>query len=97
MRRAARRDAAEAAVIAALRSSGYGARRLSDPGVYDVLVWRIGCPLFMLLEVKSATGQLTTAQEQFHAETEGMARFIVRCPEQALASARAWLGGKLDG
>jgi len=97
VRRAAKRDNAEPDIIEALRSSGYGVWPVSDEAVPDLLVWRIGCPLFLLLEVKTGTRPLTEAQERFFAVTEGTARFIVRCPEQALAAARAWLGGKLDG
>lgn len=60
MRRAARRDANEAAIVDALTACGATIVRVSGEGVPDLLVHFQG--RWIPLEVKTKTGQLTTAQ-----------------------------------
>jgi hypothetical protein len=60
VRRAAQRDAVEAAVIQALRSVGWDFLRISDTGIMDGLAVRAGCIIPM--EVKSPGGVLEPAQ-----------------------------------
>ncbi len=78
MRRAGqgkKRDANEGAIVEALRAVGARVQFLSGDGAPDLLVfWR---RLWYPLEVKSATGTRTDAQEQTHYP-------IVRTAEEAL-------------
>ena len=102
-RTAAKRDANEDEIVRALESAGYTVERLSDEGIPDLLVGRVppshkALTYWLLLEVKSGpTKPLTKAQERFFERTEGLPRFVVTTPEHALAAARYWLGGHLDG
>lgn len=83
--------------MSALRSAGYTVFRISDEGIPDLLVGRVGCPHWLLLEVKSPGGVLTKAQERFFRATQGANRYMVNNAADALAAARYWLGGKIDG
>jgi len=96
VRQAAKRDGNEAEIVSALRAEGYTVFQISDDGIPDLLVSRIGRPAWLLLEVKSRTGTLTKAQERFFQQTEGCPRFMVTNALDALAAARYWLGGGLD-
>ena len=71
-RRNPRRDDTEKAIVDALQAIGCTVRRLSGRGVPDLAVyhWREG---WRLLEVKSATGELTLAQ----LETYRVAPFLI--------------------
>ena len=75
MRRAAKRDATEEAIVAALRRCGCGVWYLSGPGLPDLLV-RCG-GRWLPLEVKSATGRLTKLQQ-------ALTWPVVHSPEEAL-------------
>ena len=57
-----RRDQTEASIVRALRQAGAEVIRLNDPGVPDLLVLR-GRQIY-LLEIKTARGHLTPAQQQ---------------------------------
>ena len=60
MRRAAKRDANEAAIVAALERIGCVVRRVNQDGLPDLLVARGG--VWMPIEVKEPKGKLTRAQ-----------------------------------
>lgn len=78
---AAKRDANEAAIVAALTDLGAVVIPLSIKGVPDLLVgWR---GENFLLEVKAAKGELTTDQHSFFARWRGDAE-IVRSVDDAL-------------
>ncbi len=82
MKRAARRDDNEQAIVVALEQVGAVVYRMDEEGVPDLLVgW---CARTFLLEVKSATGTLTEAQEGFFLRWKGVAPVIVRTPMEAL-------------
>ena len=63
MRRAARRDDSEAAIVEHLRAIGYSVQQLSDPDVPDLLVARAG--RMWLLECKSDGGGLRPGQREW--------------------------------
>ncbi len=69
LRRAAKRDANEAQIVAALRAAGCTVQRLSEPGVPDLLVGRQGRDgrgVNYLLEVKDPReGHLTREQDRW--------------------------------
>lgn len=91
MRRAAKRDANEAAIVTALERVGCSVARLNDPGVPDLLVARHGA--MWLLEVKMPAGskggtsgrELTDEQRRWWAAWRGPVPVIVRSVEEALA------------
>jgi len=85
MRRHGRRDSNHAAIVAALRSAG---RRVLDLGSVgggcpDLLIGMPGENL--LMEVKSAKGELTPEQEEFYRLWPGP-KVIVRTIAEALAA-----------
>lgn len=81
MRQAAKRDANEEQIVAALRAVGASVQHLSAPGVPDLLVgFR---DQNYLLEVKQAKGKLTPAEQQFSDDWRGQT-VIVRCVDDAL-------------
>jgi len=85
MRRAARRDANEGEIVAALRAHGVRVFLVSDGGFPDLAcLWR---GAWHLLEVKTRTGALTPAQVAFVADVEaaGGLVHVVRTPAEALA------------
>lgn len=82
MRRAAKRDANEAAIVKSLEHIGATVTRLSQDGVPDLLV-RYGGRWF-LLEVKGPHGKLTPEQEHFDHYHGGCAFHVVRTPEEAV-------------
>ena len=88
MRRDQRRDANEPEVVEALELNGYVVDRHYLPDPFDLAVRRIGSPLFLHLEVKTATGTLTAAQEAALAEG-GIV--VVRTPDEALRACEAFL------
>lgn len=97
MRRAAKRDANEPEIVAALRAAGYWVAQISHKGFPDLVVGRKGRSFVCLMEVKDGNGDLTDDQLQFFQMTEGSARFVVRSPESALRIASTWIGGNTDG
>lgn len=80
-RYAANRDANEPEIVAALEAAGATVRRLSMPGVPDLLVGIDG--LNFLIEVKSATGKLNAEQFDFFETWNGQVD-MVRTVEEAL-------------
>lgn len=84
MRRAAKRDAAEPAIVAALVDSGFTTIRISQAGLPDLLVIRAGH--VWLLEVKSRKSRVTPAQRRFDAASVPCPFAIVSNPEEALAA-----------
>jgi hypothetical protein len=98
MRRAARTDSTQAAIVAALRRSYASVLDLSKVGISgcpDLLAGRLAlCPYCkaiiprnVLLEVKTAKGKLNKAQEKFHAEWRGPIE-VVRTIDEALEAVK---------
>lgn len=93
MRRAARRDANEKEVIAALREAGAFVKVINDEGAWDLLVGYIspsGREHTLLLEVKDgakppSARALTPAEAKFHEEWPLSNLFIVISAEHAVA------------
>ena len=92
MRRAARIDANQRAIVKALRKAGASVQPLHTvgDGVPDLLVGIAGRTY--LIEVKGPTGTLTPDQVRWHGEWRGAAPLIVRDEVQAL-----WAVGLLEG
>jgi hypothetical protein len=88
MRRNARRDANEPAVIDALEAVGYLVQPISMPGVADLLVLRHR--VLSLVEVKDGSRKpseqrLTPKQILWHARWREAPLYTVRSVEEALA------------
>jgi len=88
MRRAARVDANQAAIVEALRAAGYSVQSLAavGEGVPDLLVG--ACGVNVLLEVKDGSKppserKLTPDQERWHTAWRGRVS-VVKTPEEAL-------------
>jgi hypothetical protein len=86
MRRAAKRDATEGAIVEALERFGCVVVRLSQPGIPDLLV-RAPDGRVDLVECKAPCGTRTPAQVRFIA-TWGVVP-LLRSPEEAIR----WLIG----
>lgn len=87
MRRAARRDANEPQVIAALRAAGAYVKQINDEGAFDLLCWHGGRTF--LLEVKDGSKPpsartLSPAEQKFHDEWPGVNLHIVTSHQEAL-------------
>ena len=87
MRRAARRDANEGKIVAALQACGAYVKKINDEGAFDLLVFYRGWTL--LLEVKDgakppSARALTPAEKKFHDEWPGQNLFIVTSEHEAL-------------
>lgn len=84
MRRAAKIDANQAEIVAALRAVGCSVQTLAavGAGVPDLLVGVSGVNL--LMEVKTASGKLTKDQIPWHEQWRGQVA-IVRTVDEALA------------
>jgi len=89
MRLAAKRDATEAGIIAALQLAGWSVIRLSDTGAPDLLAIRHG--VVRPIECKSPGGELTPAQRKAFVrwEVAGLPVVVARTPEEALAATGA--------
>ena len=87
-RYAARRDATEPDIVAALLANGFDVYKLSKP--LDLLVWRVNGVSYLLLEVKTRSGRTTPDQDAFLARTGGLPRGVVRTAEEALELARRY-------
>ena len=93
MRRAARRDANEKEVIAALREAGAFVKAVNDEGLFDLIVGYIGPSgreHALFLEVKDgakppSARALTPAEAKFHEEWPLSNLFIVISAEHAVA------------
>lgn len=81
-RRNPRRDANEPDIAAALRAAGATVHLINETGVPDLLIGSRG--KLYLIEVKSPTGQMTTAQEEFFAKWSGP-QMVVQSRAEALA------------
>ncbi|HEU4431092.1 MAG TPA: hypothetical protein VFT98_20205 [Myxococcota bacterium] len=87
MRRAARRDNAEPAIVAALVRLGCHVLPISSPGAPDLLVgWRSRT---YLLEVKTGRGKRTPLQEQLAGLWNGGPLVLVRTVDEALRAVGA--------
>ena len=87
MRRAARRDANEGKIVAALQACGAYVKKINDEGAFDLLVFYRGWTL--LLEVKDgdkppSARAPTPAEQKFHNEWPGQNLFIVTSEHEAL-------------
>lgn len=82
-RRAAKRDANEAAISEALIACGCSVVKLSAPGCPDLLVWHVRKG-WQLIEVKSKTGKLTPAQVDWREAWDGPAPLVMRTVDEAL-------------
>lgn len=79
MRRAAKRDSNEEAIVAAIRKEGWRVMRLNE---FDLLATcGNGCHLVMM-EVKTTTGKLKPSQQKLI--DAGWPLIVVRSPEDAL-------------
>lgn len=77
MKRAAKRDDNEQAIVDRFVARGWLVERISAAGVPDLLVGFYG--VLMLVEVKRGkAGKLTTAQQAFHAKWKGYEIHVVR-------------------
>jgi len=92
VRRAAKRDLAEPAIVEELRDAGYWVWCISSPGFPDLCVGRHGVSRIVLLEVKDGSGDLTEQQLKFWQISQGATRFVVRSAESALRVADTWIG-----
>lgn len=83
---AARRDANESEIIAALIAAGYSVAQINARDVPDLIVGGImadGQPGNLLMEVKDSGGKLSDGQRRFHADWRGPI-VVVRSVEDAL-------------
>lgn len=89
MRWAAKRDANEPEIVAALEMAGWTVIKVSDSGFPDLLCARKG--VLKLLEVKMPDGELTPAQEKTFARIQRalVSVHVVRTPEEALMAVKA--------
>ncbi len=89
MRHAAKRDATEPAIVAALQRAGWSVIRLSDTGAPDLLAIRRG--VVRPIECKSLGGALTPAQERAFLAWAAAGLPVAVCftPEDALSAVGA--------
>lgn len=87
-RRAARRDANEQTIVAALLALGFSVERISKKGVPDLLLGRNG--ITRVVEVKADAGELTTDQREWCVSWRGNPPIILRSIEDAVKLSRAW-------
>jgi Holliday junction resolvase len=83
MRRAAKRDGNERAIIESLEDEGCKVMQISGAGLPDLAVYRPETALLVFLEVKQRKGKLTDPQRK---KFEGWPIVIARTPEAALAA-----------
>jgi len=94
MRRAAKRDRSEPAIVAALREAGASVHRISDKDAPDLLVGFSGINL--LMEVKNPPGDrggtskdgqhLLEGQAKWHREWKGAEVLVVHSPGEAVGA-----------
>lgn len=91
MRRAAKRDSSEGAIVAALEATGWTVEKVSSPGFPDLVCVRRG--VVVLLEVKSRGGEMEPKQVALHGRWERAHYLIpvVQTPEEALEAVRGRL------
>lgn len=86
--KAQRRDSNEDGIVEALEDAGYRVERVGVPLPFDLLVSRIGYPVALKMEVKTATGKLTLNQE---GELAVHGIVVVRTADEAIRAAERWL------
>jgi Holliday junction resolvase len=82
MRRAAKRDASEAAIVAALRTAGWSVEFLNLTDGPDLLIGKPGRCL--LIECKTGKGKLKPGQSDWHQRWKGPTVIVVRTVEEAI-------------
>lgn len=82
MRRAAKRDDNEEAIVDALRQMGASVTRLSQKGVPDLLIGARGCTY--LAEIKERKGKLTPDQMAWQTDWRGSEVAVLRSVDQAV-------------
>lgn len=94
-RRAARRDASEAAIVDALRACGFSVESLSKKGCGDLLLGKHG--ITRVVEVKSGTESLNDEQRLWWGKWRGNGLIVLRSVEDVARLAALWDGrGVLD-
>lgn len=93
MRRAARRDANEGKIVAALQACGAYVKKINDEGAFDLLVFYRNpsskAEHTLIFEVKDgakppSARALTPAEQKFHNEWPGQNLFIITSEHEAL-------------
>lgn len=82
MRRAAKRDTAEAAIVDALRKTGWSVEFLNCANGPDLMAGK--CGRCVLIEVKTGKKKLRPGQEDWHRRWLGPPVVVVRTVEDAL-------------
>src|SRR4051794_14236467 len=95
VRRAAKRDASEKAIVEYLRKAGWSVLYLSVANGPDLLIGKHGATV--LVECKSGKGKLRPGQAQWGREWKGDPPYVLRTIEEAeaLTKAIAKLGAKV--
>jgi 5-methylcytosine-specific restriction endonuclease McrA len=88
VRRAAKRDASEAAIVEYLRKAGWSVLKLSVEDGPDFICGKLGVGN-VLVEVKSGNAKLRPGQQKFRDEWKGDPVYVLRCIEDAMALERA--------
>lgn len=83
MRRAAKRDTTEKAIVEALRACGWSVEYLSLPDGPDLLLGRAG--VTHLAEVKTGKKKLRAGQERWHQGWRGAPVFVLRSMDDVQA------------
>ncbi len=82
MRRAAKRDDAEAAIVDALRKTGWSVEHLNIANGPDLMIGKLGRCL--LIEVKTGKRKLRPGQADWHINWKGPTVIVLRTVEEAL-------------
>ena len=82
MRRAAKRDTNEAAIVEALRRTGWSVELLNLTDGPDLLIGKPGRCL--LVEVKTETGKVRPGQARWHATWRGPRVIVLRSVDEAI-------------
>lgn len=90
----AKRDTAEAGIIAALEAGGCTVQQISAKDVPDLLIGRRGSTL--VAEVKTGKARLSDGQSQWWDRWRGNERIVLRTVDDALALLRRWRVNHLD-
>ena len=86
--KAQRRDANEPDIVEALELLGYRVERHYTPDPFDLAVSRVGSPVCLRVEVKTAKGALKDSQTE---ALEAGAIVVVRSADEAVAAAERYL------
>lgn len=82
VRRAAKRDATEPAIVEALRRCGWSVQPISVADAPDLILGK--CGRTYLAEVKTAKGRVKPGQAEWHRKWEGADVVILRSVDDAL-------------